>query len=198
MLQGRGGLPILLSTRCARPRSGLLIWCLAFCVGRLEFGPPQASEVFGEPVRTQKIRCAGPNAKLQTPNAKLQNRMPSSARPARSAQKVRAPRVFPKRPLCADDKPDSVPATCVVGDDHFSHARPKAREPTTRAGARAASATITRRLSACADGPDAGPPVMSCTAEGFSCPAHCCAGGGLLPRLFTLTRRCSREKRRAV
>ena len=47
-----------------------------------------------------------------------------------------------------------------------------------------------RRIVAdsCAGGPDAGPPVMSCTAGGFSCPAHCFAGGGLLPRLFTLTR----------
>jgi len=50
----------------------------------------------------------------------------------------------------------------------------------------------------CADGPDAGPPVMSCTAEGFSCPADCSAGGGLLPRLFTLARGFSCEKSRAV
>ncbi len=32
------------------------------------------------------------------------------------------------------------------------------------------------------------PPVLSCTTRGFSCPAGCPAGGGLLPRLFTLTR----------
>jgi len=33
------------------------------------------------------------------------------------------------------------------------------------------------------------PPVLSCTAWGFSCPLACARGGGLLPRLFTLTRR---------
>ena len=32
-----------------------------------------------------------------------------------------------------------------------------------------------------------GPPVLSCTAWGFSCPPACAGGGGLLPRLFTLT-----------
>ena len=32
-------------------------------------------------------------------------------------------------------------------------------------------------------------PVLSCTAWGFSCPLACARGGGLLPRLFTLTRR---------
>ncbi len=31
-------------------------------------------------------------------------------------------------------------------------------------------------------------PVLSCTAWGFSCPGACAPGGGLLPRLFTLTR----------
>ena len=31
------------------------------------------------------------------------------------------------------------------------------------------------------------PPVLSCTTRGFSCPAGYPAGGGLLPRLFTLT-----------
>ena len=30
------------------------------------------------------------------------------------------------------------------------------------------------------------PPVLSCTAWGFSCPRTCVRGGGLLPRLFTL------------
>ena len=30
-------------------------------------------------------------------------------------------------------------------------------------------------------------PVLSCTTWGFSCPAGCPTGGGLLPRLFTLT-----------
>ena len=34
-------------------------------------------------------------------------------------------------------------------------------------------------------------PVMSCTTWGFSCPGACAPGGGLLPRLFTLTRRRS-------
>jgi len=33
------------------------------------------------------------------------------------------------------------------------------------------------------------PPVLSCTAWGFSCPRACVRGGGLLPRLFTLTLR---------
>ena len=65
---------------------------------------------------------------------------------------------------------------------------PESEWPMARAEARAASATSTRRLSTFADRADTRPPVLSCTAEGFSCPAHCCAGGGLLPRLFTLTR----------
>jgi len=33
------------------------------------------------------------------------------------------------------------------------------------------------------------PPVLSCTAWGFSCPLACARGGGLLPRLFTHARR---------
>lgn len=33
-----------------------------------------------------------------------------------------------------------------------------------------------------------GLPVLSCTAWGLSCPGACAPGGGLLPRLFTLTR----------
>ena len=37
------------------------------------------------------------------------------------------------------------------------------------------------------------PPVLSCTAWGFSCPLACARGGGLLPRLFTLTRRLAPE-----
>ena len=31
-------------------------------------------------------------------------------------------------------------------------------------------------------------PVLSCTAWGFSCPGTCAPGGGLLPRLFTLSK----------
>ena len=32
-----------------------------------------------------------------------------------------------------------------------------------------------------------GPSVLSCTTRGLSCPVACAPGGGLLPRLFTLT-----------
>jgi hypothetical protein len=32
-------------------------------------------------------------------------------------------------------------------------------------------------------------PVLSCTAQGFSCPVDHSTSGGLLPRLFTLTHR---------
>jgi len=31
------------------------------------------------------------------------------------------------------------------------------------------------------------PPIWPCTTRGFPCLAHCCASGGLLPHLFTLT-----------
>jgi len=41
-------------------------------------------------------------------------------------------------------------------------------------------------------GQAARPPVMSCTTWGFSCPGPCAPGGGLLPRLFTLTRSLAR------
>lgn len=37
------------------------------------------------------------------------------------------------------------------------------------------------------------PPVLSCTALGFSCPLACARGGGLLPRLFTRSPRLSPE-----
>jgi hypothetical protein len=30
-------------------------------------------------------------------------------------------------------------------------------------------------------------PIWSCSVWGLPCPAHCCAGGALLPHLFTLT-----------
>ena len=42
------------------------------------------------------------------------------------------------------------------------------------------------------------PPVLSCTARGFSCPGACAPGGGLLPRLFTLAPRTFRHTRRFV
>lgn len=65
------------------------------------------------------------------------------------------------------------------------------------AGARApaavpcGTATNTRRVRRFREdrAGDPDPPVLSCTAWGFSCPLACARGGGLLPRLFTLTRR---------
>jgi len=45
-------------------------------------------------------------------------------------------------------------------------------------GSRFAEAKLVRRRTL---------PVLSCTAWGLSCPAIYIAGGGLLPRLFTLT-----------
>ena len=34
------------------------------------------------------------------------------------------------------------------------------------------------------------PPIWPCTTRGFPCPRCCHRGGGLLPHLFTLTKRC--------
>ena len=31
------------------------------------------------------------------------------------------------------------------------------------------------------------PPIWACSRPGLPCPQHCCRGGGLLPRRFTLT-----------
>ena len=69
--------------------------------------------------------------------------------------------------------------------------RPFVLSRALRAGQSLRTATITRRPPVRLRGPErAGnpdPPVLSCTAWGFSCPAACAAGGGLLSRLFTLT-----------
>ena len=43
-----------------------------------------------------------------------------------------------------------------------------------------------------------GVPVWPCTAWGLSCPGSCPPGGGLLPRLFTLTARPLRAPRRFI
>ena len=110
----------------------------------------------------------------------------------RSAFRVWSAPGFPGAPRFRADgrKPDSVPGARAPGDDHFS---PPAREGRKVGGT---SRSQRRRGDYYPEAappkrsrPGAGPPVMSCTAEGFSCPAHCCAGGGLLPRLFTLARR---------
>ena len=112
-------------------------------------------------------------------------------------QKVRAPQVSPRRPvLLAISRILFPPLARRV--TIISLPPPEGGWPMARAEARAASATITRRLSTFVNRADTRPPVLSCTAEGFSCPAHCYAGGGLLPRLFTLTRSLSCEGPRAV
>ena len=84
------------------------------------------------------------------------------------------------------DKPNSVPPQLPADlDDHFS-------QP-AGADRRAPRGTLMRLL------PGSCParagrvrrpalPVLSCTAWGLSCPGACAPGGGLLPRLFTLTR----------
>src|SRR5712692_2696456 len=36
------------------------------------------------------------------------------------------------------------------------------------------------------------PPIWPCTTRGFPCPRCCHRGGGLLPHLFTLAKRCER------
>ena len=43
-----------------------------------------------------------------------------------------------------------------------------------------------------------GVPVWPCTAWGLSCPGSCPPGGGLLPRLFTLTARLNKRPRRFI
>ncbi len=94
--------------------------------------------------------------------------------------------------LVADDKPNSVPPRSPAGlDDHFS------RNVFTPRSARAGVRLLPGKCAACAARVRRpGFPVLSCTAWGLSCPAARAAGGGLLPRLFTLTRAFFfREKR---
>ena len=120
-------------------------------------------------------------------------RVPRS--PLRVAKSEGAPG-FPEAPRLAGHKPDFVPAACATGDDHFSPtARRRPADDASRSPRRQCD-YYPEAAPPMRGGPDAGPPVMSCTAGGFSCPAHCCAGGGLLPRLFTLAR--SLRRRRSV
>ena len=60
------------------------------------------------------------------------------------------------------------------------------------------SAADTRNRAACAAPERAVPrfPIWPCSRGGFPCPDACAAGGGLLPRLFTLT--ADRERPAAV
>ena len=94
-------------------------------------------------------------------------------------------------PLGDGCKPDSVrPMACATGvDGHLSCPSPCGGRQPLRA------ATNTRRVPPLArrsGQATRSSPVLSCTTWGFSCPLACAWGGGLLPRLFTLTDTLSR------
>lgn len=91
----------------------------------------------------------------------------------------------------ADVKPNSVPPRSPAGlDDHFSRAACASRS------ACAVVRLLPGNCPACAGRVRRPFPVLSCTAWGLSCPGACAPGGGLLPRLFTLTRGCSSRRKR--
>ena len=108
-----------------------------------------------------------------------------------SHEKGRGRPVAGAPPLSDGCKPDSVQLSARTGnlDGHLSRRR----------GSRAESGSLWNgdqypEGSSAFAGDRAGdpvPPVLSCTAWGFSCPLACAWGGGLLPRLFTLARQLS-------
>ena len=111
---------------------------------------------------------------------------PPSMRPVRSNARERpAAGALPHSDGC---KPDSVqPAACAGAWTAICLA------PRVAGGAALAGCDyypeVPRRLAPRVRAGNPVPPVLSCTAWGFSCPRTCARGGGLLPRLFTLATR---------
>lgn len=92
--------------------------------------------------------------------------------------------------ICGGDKPNSVPAQLPAPEMIIS------LDPLARTAARLATcwcdyypgAALPKACARGRAGQAARLPVLSCTAWGLSCPGTCVPGGGLLLRLFTLTR----------
>jgi len=106
-------------------------------------------------------------------------------------QKARGAPVSRSAPLCSGRKPNSVPARLLKTHRRWSFISRRTFPFVRRA--------VPPRQDACDRYPRRAPrfpsrpgrrpgvSVWPCTAWGLSCPAGCPAGGGLLPRLFTLT-----------
>ena len=86
------------------------------------------------------------------------------------------------------NKPDSVSGPLRGPDgDHSSHGKVSFAELGLATQCDETRSYITRTEVHAKPARRAVSPVLSCTARGFSCPVTRVTGGGLLPRLFTLT-----------
>jgi hypothetical protein len=110
-------------------------------------------------------------------------------RPSR-IKKARGAAVSRSTPLYVGRKPNSVPARLLKARRRWSFISRRSPVPL------AARCLATRVRPIPGTGGDCSPPgrqpgvpVWPCTAWGLSCPGGCPPGGGLLPRLFTLTAR---------
>jgi hypothetical protein len=112
-------------------------------------------------------------------------------------KKARGAPVSRSAPLCVGRKPNSVPRRLLKAPRRWSFISRRDRPDSRRAASRDARATDTRDGPRIAPRPGRQPgvPVWPCTAWGLSCPGSCPPGGGLLPRLFTLTARPERAPR---
>ena len=97
------------------------------------------------------------------------------------------------------NKPDSVSGPLRGPDgDHSSHGKVSFAELGLATQCDETRSYITRTEVHAKPARRAVSPVLSCTARGFSCPVTRVTGGGLLPRLFTLTATTLRARRRFI
>ncbi len=104
--------------------------------------------------------------------------------------KARGAPVSRSAPLCFGRKPNSVPLRLLKAHRRWSFiSRRDFSPPRGVPSRRHACDRYPRRAPRFPSRPGRRPgvSVWPCTAWGLSCPAGCPAGGGLLPRLFTLT-----------
>jgi hypothetical protein len=106
-------------------------------------------------------------------------------------------RGFPQRPSFHGRKPNSVPARLLKARRRWSFISRQRDFSPPRGPAEAGRMRPIPGTGGDCSPPDRRPgvPVWPCTAWGLSCPGGCPPGGGLLPRLFTLTARPVRAPR---
>ncbi len=103
--------------------------------------------------------------------------------------KARGASVSRSAPLCSGRKPNSVPACLLKAHRRWSFISAADRSAPAVPPRRDACDRYPRRAPEFPPRPGRRPgvSVWPCTAWGLSCPGGCPPGGGLLPRLFTLT-----------
>ena len=116
-----------------------------------------------------------------------------------SIKKARGAAVSRSAPLYVGRKPNSVPARLLKARRRWSFISRRSPVPLAARCLAARVRPIPGTGGDCSPpGRQPGVPVWPCTAWGLSCPGGCPPGGGLLPRLFTLTARPVRAPRGGI